>query len=1374
MTGDPESSGTTSGGGGTPAGTTTTSAAASVGTDAITGTTTETTLTPIPVDILEFEDLLFHDNSAVMLPEVPGLDPIADNAPMTGVKAIGMAFLFAAMYPERGILITGHTASQSDVPESFRLSRERASCVMYMLQGNDARWALTCAGRHTVEDYKQILKYLHEYTGSWKDGDWECDPGDVDNSFNEATQTALNNFATHFNSDIADDSEEIAPLPATLGDIISEATDNRLSAGHWLALYSVYELMVCDFLGKTRTELADMSLDLNWVSDMVKMVGCGHSYAVPDSERGDDKIRSATDSRIELLIYQGNDSESDALVVCPTMPISTVHDLENDCPMWHERHFSRNYIGPGDRFAVVYHLKFRYYDRIKKDFQDIPGRVNVKAYKRDAAIGSTVEEIPCITQYQNGIHSVRVRFGEENPVFTDKWLYFGFEAPEHDGTPVVRMIHTSGPDATPVIVNRPDDWDTKTFAEKHQYYDLPMKWFSHNWHTRHESTHANDERFHEHIKDKRQLKPFGSNVTSQGEPLMFSLDDIVLMDSATGHDQNIQDADQLGTAKALCAGAADPGSRVKLFVVDSTTNQFKLWERPNEDRTSLTPPPPSSGSGGGGSGSSTTTRAERIRLERNLVSGMAPAVKVVHFRDGFYTVGDRRTTDQPGDWMDKTGNQGAYVVGARIALRDDPDRHKKWEMKYNHHEKSYTGDYDVHYFHQINLEGNHPVSLLIVCATMNFMLDPRQDPSAAAWTSASQNPGMSDVDNFVHQGVYNAQEYWNRKGYYFIEERDTGDAYAIIRRFVFFDERETFTMPLTELPTNTDFGTLSNHRALFGAGSNFRTAQRRTFGGPVKFVAFVCPDQAAGVNYGIAYAWAVRGLTSGAYTLPHSLMLLNKSAYQITTGIFAYNNTGYQEDGTRYGVFTLAHELGHVTSLSDEYTQDVDPQDSATPARMYITKGMPGFDQFFVQYNPSTNQTSMMYYNGAPRLHHCWYHLHLINKNSLSGGGLNDATWLNGKAFKVKFDNATPELIYKRHLNWTPSGTVSPPPANTPQTKDDIRQPMTVEERLRLPNVVSVSAAPDLSSVSAAHQTNFTHDASANTLTYDIAAGAMSTAERDAWRGAFTGDDNKAKVSRLYQKTQSLRRVHIAIYDVGQDESSTKFFHDNQTDEYHAVLVVRVMLSIKGDATEADWETDPEYTELNDKLVAIQQEWQRLNGSYRLTGGPAEFSRVFMYFIPGFADERAAGSTWSYKLTFQRSTTTFSVTVANAPSSDPSTVVTDASYDATAHRLSFEGRMTTGEKTQLRGLFTVAADQTAVDNLYQQSTSVDRLTSSTCVLNVPRNITADDLQLHFLNMAPGEDQLEALKFIETWVNGKLNASYTLERIPAPSATTTTP
>ena len=100
--------------------------------------------------------------------------------------------------------------------------------------------------------------------------------------------------------------------------------------------------------------------------------------------------------------------------------------------------------------------------------------------------------------------------------------------------------------------------------------------------------------------------------------------------------------------------------------------------------------------------------------------------------------------------------------------------------------------------------------------------------------------------------------------------------------------------------------------------------------------------------------------------------------------------------------------------------------------------------------------------------------------------------------------------------------------------------------------------------------------------------------------------------------------------------------------------------------------------------------------------------------------------------------------------------------------------MTTDEKTQLRGLFTVAADQTAVDNLHEQSTSVDRLTSSTCVLNVPRNITADDLQLHFLNMASGENQLEALKFIETWVNEKLNASYTLEQIPAPSSTPTTP
>ncbi|MEW5993877.1 MAG: hypothetical protein AB1744_05725, partial [Candidatus Zixiibacteriota bacterium] len=1151
MTGGSGGGGTGGSGSGGTSGSTATSAAASTGTSSPTGATAEITLTPIPVDIIEFEDQLFHDGSAIMMPEAPPASSSSGGSggasggsgsdteePLTGVKAIGMAFIFAGLYPERAMLITGHTASQSDVPESFRISRERAGVILYLLQGNAAQWVTTCAGRQTVQDIKRILKYTQDYGASWKTSDWNCDPGEINNTWNDQTKTALNNFARGFNADLANDEAGIASLPENLGDIVNDADQNRLAQTHWRSIYHLYNRLVCDFLGKTPTELDAMRSSLRWVSNTVKMVGCGHSFPVPSGERGDDKIRSSTDNRIELLIYQANQAESDAPAVCPTLPTNAVHNLETECPLWHQRHFTRNYVGPGDRYAVVYHLRFRYYNRIKKSFEDVPGRLNIKAYKRDEAAGSSPEEIPCIAQYQEGIHTVRVRFGEQNPNFNNKYLYFGFETTN-------KVIHTTAAGATPRVVDRPDDFDTKSFAEKYQYYDLPAKWFSFNYFTRHESTPANDERFHTHIKDKRQIKPYGGNVTSRSEPLLFSLDDVVLMDNGTSNDQNIQDADQQNRPKNLCAGGADPGSRVKVFIADNTSHRLKLWQKPNDDHTSA-PPPSGSGSGGSGSGSSSIARprAERVRFERNIVSGLAPDAKVIHFREGFYIIGDQRTTDQPANWMDLSHKP---VVGARKAIRDDSDRHISWPRKVDNNEFGYTGDYDMHYFHRLHLEGSHPVSYLIIYLSMNFMLDTRGAQPRSAWAGAAlpggeTNPDMNDVANFVNDGVYNAIARWNQKGFFYDETTAGNDTIRIYPMY-FFDERETFEIPLANAPNNIDFGESAQIPNVF-SHAGYTAAEQRAFGGPVMWVAFLVPESTG------SWAWSIRG---GA--IAHSLMRLRKSTYQVTAAGWPYDSGGYTENGDPYRCFVFAHELGHATSLQDEYIKKAQINIGGASRNHY------SYSQHLMQYGMDpNNEAVIMFHNGVPRLRHCWYHIHFIN-DLISNIPTGTDHMLKNKQFVLRFQRGTTDHSFRRHIGWNPAGTASPATGSA-SIKGDIRHAVIREEQYRLPNWVTVSAAPNLSTLDATLQAKVRFDATNNFLFWTD-ANVISDADRDALRNLFTSDANKNAVNQLQLKSLSLRRLRLELFDVGQDESSEGessskgTFTSNQNNyRYHGVLVV--------------------------------------------------------------------------------------------------------------------------------------------------------------------------------------------------------------------------
>jgi len=1311
-----------------------------IGVDAATGGLAEGRVTPIPVDILEFEDTLFNDNSAVVMPEVPGLDPTAANAPFTGVKAIGMAFLFAGLYPERGLLVTGHTAAQGDIPESFRISRERAAGILYLIQGNVGGWSTTYAGRHLVRDYKQILKHLNDYAAAWKHGNWACDPGDIDNNFTADTEHAFTNFAQHFNSDIAEGAEEISALPFTLGELVLEAPDNRLSPQYWRAFYYVYELMVCDFLGKTRAELTALRNNLHWVNDAVKMVGCGHSFPVPGGERGNDKIRSTTDNRVEVLIYQASGAGSTALAGCPTMGTNALHDLAHVCPMWYERHFERNYVGPGDRYAVVYHLKFRYYDRIKKGFQNIAGKVNLKAYKRNRAACSASQEIPCINQYQNGIHTVRVRFGvaNPNPDFTNKFFYFAFEAPRAaDGvTPIVRMIHTSAPDQTPTMVNRPDDWAGKTFAEKYQYYDLPMKWSSHNWHTRHESNHANDCAYHEHIKDKRQLKPFGGNVTSQSEPLAFSLDDIVLFDNATGHDQNIRDADQAGTAKDLCAGDANPGSRVKVFIADTTNHTLKLWQKPNDDNTSMKTPPLAAPASPSRGSNITTAKQERIRFERNLVSGLAPGAKAVHFRDNFYVVSDQRTTDQPANWMDLAHKP---VLGARKAIRDDADRHIKWERHVFNDPLGFTGDFELHYLHQLYLEEAHPVSFLIIYMSMNFMLSSKGAQARTTWAADPANPDMGDVANFVNTGVYNANGRWNQKRFFY-DETTAGDSTLRVRPCYFFDERETFEIPLASAPNNIDYKESSQVNNLIDH-AQVTAARNAAFGGPAKWLTCITPEADG------SWAWSIRSSSRR-----FSVMSLRKSTYTHPTGGFAYSTGGYNEDGDAYGCFVFAHELGHATSLQDEYikTENINIGGDS--------RSHNAFSHHLIQYTMDpNNEACIMFHNGVPRLRHCWYHLHFLN-TTIQAIPTADTHILKNKTFALRFVCGSKDHTFTRNVNWTPSG--ASPAAGSASIKSDLREAVIKEGQARLPNFVTVSAAPDLSTLGAGLQAKVSFDATSNVLTW-IDAGVMSDADRDALRGLFTADANKNKVNALQQKTRSLRRLCLALYDTGQDESSEGensskgCFTGNQNGyRYHGVLVVRVMV---GAATGA-----PAMSAVNvhAKLGSIHAAWVNLNQKYRLTGGPSELGNVYVHFMPGFAAQASAGSEWNYAMSF---VTGYSATLTGTLDTATLSPGLQAAvtYNSGTHALAYSGVMTSAHHTELRAAV-ASGDRARVDQLYQKT----NLTSADGRVDVAQTITGAQLKDHFLNMNSGDNELTALKFLATWINDKLSASYTLESVPA--------
>ena len=87
-------------------------------------------------------------------------------------------------------------------------------------------------------------------------------------------------------------------------------------------------------------------------------------------------------------------------------------------------------------------------------------------------------------------------------------------------------------------------------------------------------------------------------------------------------------------------------------------------------------------------------------------------------------------------------------------------------MSYWDDEKSHTGDYELHYFHQMYIDGKHPVSFMIVYVSISFMIDSR--PLLPV-------PTEGDVKKFIDEGVYNEMDNWNKKRYFMKEATESED-----------------------------------------------------------------------------------------------------------------------------------------------------------------------------------------------------------------------------------------------------------------------------------------------------------------------------------------------------------------------------------------------------------------------------------------------------------------------------------------------------------------------------------------------------------------------------------------------------------------------
>jgi hypothetical protein len=231
-------------------------------------------LKPFRGYILEVEDVHFHHDSAVLMPDY-GDAP--DPTRITAIAILSAAYDQAKAHPEQLLLDAGHTDTSGADDYNLKLSVQRADSVMAALMGDRAGWVSVATAKHKVEDYQQIVKWA-----AWTYG-WDCDPGPVDNVDGSQTQAGIKGFKKNYNSTFS------ASLPV----------NGTVDAATWGAFFDVFMDQLKASMKVNDTEMSAARAALKFLDP--KRVGCGENFPI-DAPRKQN-YRSKINRRVELLFF---------------------------------------------------------------------------------------------------------------------------------------------------------------------------------------------------------------------------------------------------------------------------------------------------------------------------------------------------------------------------------------------------------------------------------------------------------------------------------------------------------------------------------------------------------------------------------------------------------------------------------------------------------------------------------------------------------------------------------------------------------------------------------------------------------------------------------------------------------------------------------------------------------------------------------------------------------------------------------------------------------------------------------------------------------------------------------------------------------------
>lgn len=288
---------------------------------------------------VEFEDVLFRTNSAVVLPENytdrEHSDPAQDR--ISGMDVLRVILVQAKEYPRQKLLIAGHTDRVANERFNFKLSKERAESVLYLLCGEKELWKKLADDRNHKDDKRQILTWIAREYG------WDCDPGAPDDPKAPGVRRATKKFQIKYNQEYIDKGR-VNNAYGGGGSAPRIPEDYDFGPKTWGAVFDMYQDFLAQLLDTTfeKMDTYHSSLDNRWVEDANKAVPCGETF--PEECPDLDEYECALNRRVEVLFFDTKEIPSAPLPCNASEKLTSKADADrrtknckDNCPIYRDR-----------------------------------------------------------------------------------------------------------------------------------------------------------------------------------------------------------------------------------------------------------------------------------------------------------------------------------------------------------------------------------------------------------------------------------------------------------------------------------------------------------------------------------------------------------------------------------------------------------------------------------------------------------------------------------------------------------------------------------------------------------------------------------------------------------------------------------------------------------------------------------------------------------------------------------------------------------------------------------------------------------------------------------------------------------------------------